>query len=1331
MKINALIFLAFGLSAVPLGAGDLALSDPANTPPPPVGAIGFPNRAPDFDARAGFQKPPPGYGEVGFYWWLGDALTKDRLTWQLDQLADKGIMGLQINYAHSDKGGRSYGFTYPSDPPIFSEKWWDLVGWFMKEAKRRGMAVSLSDYTLGFGQGYYVDEIIKEDPSLNGATLVPITRDHEGGTELAWALPTNTLSVVAFRRHNGALLPGSGIDLRPNVTGTQLRWAAPPGPWHVVVVGFNVSPWSIDPMNPRTGKQVVAKFFQPFENRNPGEGGKGLNFFFSDELGFGVHGNLWTARFADEFKRRKGYDLVPELAALFVDVGPRTPKVRLDYRDVMVALEEEGYFKPVFDWHQQRGMIYGCDHGGRGYDVVEFGDYFRAMRWYQGPGNDQPNLGTAIVRTKVSSSIAHLYERPRCWLEGFYGSGWGTTPAQVAEATFRNFVHGQNLLTLHGLYYSTHGGYWEWAPPCNHFHMPYWPHMGEFLHCAERLSFLLSQGVHRCDVAILYPVAPMEAGMDGDLAVKTAFSLGEQLVKRGIDLDFIDFESVARAKVEGQELCVSGEAYRVLILPAMKAVRFSTLEKTREFHRAGGKVLAVGALPMASDRTGRQDAAVTEIVKEIFGQAPTKVAEVEGLLGSRDYAGPGEVLHRVIGPRDVYFVYGAAKNAECSFRAKGRVELWNPWDGQSRAVPVISQDAEGTQLHAPLDANEPQLFVFSPGTPELEQPAVPSESASIFTLDGDWEFELRPSLDNRFGDYHWPPTPTLVGAEARQLEYAAAGATNGPWRRVTCSFGPKFWKLGPLPNGFNDALLVGLDQVDPSVPVQFGGKEYQWQPYEFSWRWGREGDPGHQGWHGLKENITDEFICLGAPRSGLNETLYGPEPAGTRYYLWTSVPAQRAMPAYPCSGGLKPSTVWFNHTRADQALTLQAGANPLLLRYDKPGRGYFVVSETKLDEATSADSEPFSALAQWIWYPQERVAADRWFRKAFDLEKAPAEARLRITCDNGYAVSINGHPVGRGDRWEFVQEYPIANLLRVGRNEIVVRATNTGDAAGLVAEVTAGTLCVATDHTWEAAKTESGPSVAAEVVAGFRDSLWFNHQMGPPKLEAVDSKKQPEFKESPLRMSWYNQPGILPFDTQPQTLRPTGWYRFTSPPGLRAFTVATKGKAQAWANGQELKAAAGSRFVIAQPTATPVEVRLRIENERGSYGGAALLEPVQLECGPGRIVLGDWAKIDGLLSYSGGAWYRKTVSLPSAKSVIMNLGNVVASAEVRINGQSAGIRVAPPWSLDITRLVKPGENQIEILVFNTLANHYTTIPTHYRGSTVSGLLGPVTVHVTR
>ena len=86
-------------------------------------------------------------------------------------------------------------------------------------------------------------------------------------------------------------------------------------------------------------------------------------------------------------------------------------------------------------------------------------------------------------------------------------------------------------------------------------------------------------------------------------------------------------------------------------------------------------------------------------------------------------------------------------------------------------------------------------------------------------------------------------------------------------------------------------------------------------------------------------------------------------------------------------------------------------------------------------------------------------------------------------------------------------------------------------------------------------------------------------------------------------------------------------------------------------------------------------------------------------------------------------------SIPEGASVTLDLGSLVSSAEVIVNGSSAGIRVAPPWKFDITRWVRSGENQVEVIVYNTLANHYLTIPTRYRGSLESGLMGPVSIQI--
>lgn len=1283
-QISALVACVAALHA--------ADSDPSKTPPPPAGSIGFADRSPDLDVLPGFRNPPPGFGIVPFYWWLGDTLTKERLAWQLEQMKGMGVAGYQINYAHSAKGGRSFGFTYPSDPAIFSKDWWDLVGWFKDEAKKQGAGISLSDYTLGFGQGYMVDELLRDHPEV------------------------------------------MGMELRMGKDGK--------------VTAVTV-PWSLNPMHPMSGKWYAERFFGQFEKRFPGEGGRGLNFFFSDELGFGVSGRLWSREFAGEFLKRKGYDITPELAALFKDIGPRTPKVRMDYYDVLSALSEEGFFKPVFDWHQQRGMIMGCDHGGRGRRVDEFGDYFRTQRWNQGPGADQPRLGKDLIKAKVAASIAHLYDRPRVWLEGFYSSGWGTSSAGLVDATLANYAMGFNLLGLHGMYYSTHGGWWEWAPPDNTFRMPYWKHLRAFMDCQQRLAYLLSQGHYRCDVAILYPVSPVDAGMDGKKSVDTAFGTARAIYNKGVDFDFMDFQSLDRARIVGSELHVTGNVYKVLILPAMKALRHPTLRKALEFKRAGGVVLAVGAVPEVSDRIGRDDPEVAAMVKELFPAGPlASESQVLPAIPFRDYEGPGMVQHRRIGPRDVYAIYDAPKNSECFFRATGSVEWWDPWSGQTRPLEVVSQDAKGTRLRLPLTEKEMQVIVFSPGRAVIAAPATTPETPSALALEGDWEFELAPTLDNRFGDFHWPPTRQLIGAEARRLRYAEETSANpgwekpglddGKWREVTCGFGPRFWKLGPLPAGADaDAALASLKSVDPSVPVRIGGREYAWSPYEFSWRFGIEGDCGSQGYHGLKIQVGDDLIGLGQMSHGHPACSRVAEKEGSRYYLWTSVASEKAATVPLSKGGMLPVKAWLDGRPLDvssRSAALRSGANPLLLRYDKPGRGWFVFSSE-----APAEESPFSSAAKWIWLPGDKEGvAKRYFRKEFTLPSLPESARLHVTCDNGYTVRINGAVIGSGDDWKQIGRYPVAANLKVGGNLIEVEARNGGGDGALVVEIAAtladaSVLRIGSDASWMAAPDPNKGWREARVVAEYEGSLWVKHEQGPPRV--VESKAADGDGSMPwnrdLASRWFKDGRRLEFDTRPQVEKPAGWYRFTAPPGLRGMEIPCGRDLRVWVDGAPATAVRKEgawRVDLAAPRRSPAVVAVRVEQARGEYGGAAFSDFIRLDCGAGDLPAGDWAKAGVLETYSGGAWYRKSVSISAAdlrQKLVLDLGSVVSSAEVIVNGKPAGIRVAPPWTFDISHLAKEGENRIEVLVCNTLANHYVTVPTHYRGDIVSGLLGPV------
>lgn len=1184
-----------------------AVWDPVGAFPAPANAIGYPSRDPNLDALPGFQNPPPGYGEVPFWWWTGDPLDESRLIWQLDQLHRMGISGVQVNYAHEDSPGWP---TYAAEPPIFSENWWRVWGRIADECRQRRMGIGLSTYTLDWpGTDNLFRKLFYSKSELNALRLEPLPRQRlKAGQSAKLDVPADLISARAHRLENGQLREG-GMDLLPQVRDGHLEWTAPVGEWEVWLVRAERQANTLNPLLAGVGEIVIRDFYQRFQDATPTRSHEGLDYFFNDELHIGAGAHVWNADLAFEFQKRKGYDLLERLPALWTDLGAITPKVRLDYADVRMALMEERYFQPIYQWHSSRGLIFACDSGGRGLRPDEFGDYSRATRWYSAPGHDTPGGQADLIKGKVSSSIASLYRRPRVWLEGYHSLGWGATPERLMHATRENYLYGCTLLNLHGLYYTTHGSFWEWAPPCYHFRMPYWEHMSVFLRYFDRLSYLLSQGTFVCDVALLYPVAPFEAGLDGEKATRTAFDTARVLMAAGVNFEFLDADSLARARVREGRLEVADSSYRVLVFPAMEAVRWPSLAQASQFAQAGGLVLNVGTLPFASERAGRNDPELDALVASTFpgpnrltkpGDVPPRI--LAALTPDARAEKPVRSLHRKIGPRDVYLVMDAPRNSTVEFRAKGRAELWDPWTGDVRSLRVLGETATGTKVELPLEHYEAQLVVFSPGQPHVNPPPAPAWSVQKIALDGPWEFELEPTMDNRYGDFRLPATDRIIGPEARLFQHAFETGDAAAWRkpefddrswgRVTCDFGPQFWVLGPIPAEADfaalDVALAKITRLDPQTEVPAAGQSFGWRPYTFSWRFGLEGDPGHQGWHGLKENVTDHFLCLGKRGDALNEYKYESEIPGGRYYLWTSatvdglaaarilVSRRREGEKPHASEVLTPAAVFLNGARLENlesSVSLRAGPNPILVRYDQAGRGYFVVK-----------------------------------RDGSDLKPAT---------------------------------------------------------------------------------------------------------------------------RTPLAMTWHDDPAVIRLDVR-AGVRPAEWFRFRAPPGLRSFRVTTRGTVEAWADGQSLRSAGQGRFAAAAPLPEAAVVALRVVPETGACGGAVFPEPIRLECAPGLLEAGDWSKQGALECYSGGAWYRRTFALTPEQArgeVTLQLGTVVATAEVRLNGQVAGIRVAPPWRVDLSKQVRSGDNRIEVRVFNTLANHYRTIPTRYRGELTSGLLGPVTLDV--
>lgn len=1200
------------------------------------------------ELRSLFSDPPDFFRPVPFWWWSGEPLDRDRLRWQLDALLRGGVKGAIVGYSHFPDGR-----TDPGDPPVFSEAWWGLFRWALEECGRRGMYLGFQDYTL---INPLLAEIGRANPHLRGGDLGERHQLLREGGEADLVCPDGCepLVAAAYAVSRDRKPAGPGRSLLDRMSAGRLRWRAPPGRWLVSLVWLRPAPF--DPLHPEAGPRVIERLYAPFERQCPGALGRTLRVFFQDELDFGRRMPMWSDRLPSRFAAEKGYDPTEHLPALWHDVGPFSPKFRIDFADVVVRLLEASYFAPIHRWHEDRGTLFGHDNAGRGAIGTGrryYGDYFRTMRWYSAPGTDDPQLARprAFRGLKVSASIAQLYGRRRVWVEAFHSSGWGAPPAAIVAGLNEDLQLGATCVNLHGLYYTTFGSWWEWAAPDFHFRQPYWQHARPMNDALARLCSVLSQGAHACDTAILYPIAALEGGLNRehsteggpepslseaqrgetepgpDAAEAAAFQVGRGLVEAGEDFDFIDFESVERATCRDGILAVAGAAYRTLVLPEMSTIRFATLLKAREFMRAGGRVLAVGAVPIASDRAGAGDPLVAQLALELFG-GPQAVAADAGAavrllvgVGDADFAPEGaplQALHRKLVGTEVYFVRNPLDRpvrASAVFRARGRPERWDAWTGTMSLAQAEDAGGGRTRIGFDLAAAEAQLVVFDAAAPPATVPAsaeAPPATVQVLPSQG-WEFELAPTMDNRYGDFRRPPSTAPIGAEARRFRFreerpgddigklAGPGLDDGAWPAVLAGYGPRLWKLGPLPPEAADeawaARFAQLVRVDPDAPVFFGKLACRWEPYAFSLEWGIERDPFLLDWqsgpHGLKGHVPDEFIDLACDRPG------------AVWYLWTSLQSDAARDAVLVAGSRAAFSVWLNGQGViGRAEAMPAGVHPAwnLRHYDSP----------------------------------------------------PLRAPVQV---------------------------------RAGDNPLLIRAVQPADQR-------------------------------------FRAYV---------ALDAPPATDRPALRWFAHRPSWR-------FNPRPDERTHAGWYRFTAPPGLERIELAAKGELSAWSNGEPMAVerigpgahgasafAARAAYVRDEPTA----VAVRIAQAPDSFGGDSVAAPVRLFCRPGRASLGDWSR-QGLEAYSGAAWYRRHLDLDPAAARsgrwYVDLGAVAVSAEVWWNGEFAGVRLCPPWRVEVTRWARPGGNRLEVKVANTLANHYGAgIPTPYflPEQTVSGLLGPV------
>ena len=508
-----------------------------------------------------------------------------------------------------------------------------------------------------------------------------------------------------------------------------LTWKAPKGRWRIIRFGYGLTGKTNHPASPEaTGLEVdkldpiairdyYHNYLQTYVDASKGMlGERGITHLLNDSYEAGMQ--TWTGRMFEEFKTRRGYDLIswlPALTGVVLNSADETERFLFDWRNTIGDMMTEYHYDMLDDilkpYHLKR---YTESHEAWRANLTDGMDCKRSadipmsaiwMRYKQGlittPQHD------ADIRE--SASVAHIYGQNVAAAESFTSDGYRDgafvfSPKILKPTADAAMASGLNLFVVHT---SPHqpvddkvpglglGRYGQWFDR----HETWANQASVWTDYLSRSCYLLRQGKFVADVAYYYGEDTNVTGRYHTRMPKFPNTYNYDFVSPSIVKDVLKVDN-------GQLVTNSGMRYRVLWLDNASMMSIKMLRRIKQLADAG--VVIAGTKPNTLRGLDGTEEEFSSLVKDIWdsgrknvstGISIDKILRAEGVAPDVTFSDTKaniKYVHRRLDNGEIYWVANQTNRAlqyEASFNVTGKKpQLWHADTGVKEDVPYKMVD---------------------------------------------------------------------------------------------------------------------------------------------------------------------------------------------------------------------------------------------------------------------------------------------------------------------------------------------------------------------------------------------------------------------------------------------------------------------------------------------------------------------------------------------------------------------------------------------------------------------------------------------------------------